>query len=65
MKPKYCQDCNNDPNNIGPTLEEKSSILGWLTFGWLSKLFKTGYKRALEMSDLNFLRSIDHTEVKY
>lgn len=41
------------------TVEERASMMNWLTFSWLSLMFKTGYKRALEMTDLNFLRETD------
>ena len=42
------------------TKEENASLFSILTFGWLSKLFYTGYKRPLEMKDLDYLIGTDH-----
>ena len=44
------------------TTEEMGSFFTILTFNWLSPMFTTGYKRALEMNDLNYLRERDHTD---
>ena len=60
MKPQFSSDRVSKP-----TLEEEASIASWLTFNWLSQMFKTGYKRALELSDLTLLRQIDHAAVEY
>eukprot|EP01084_Bolivina_argentea_P028757 53399_1 len=43
------------------TPEENANLLAILTFNWLNPVFVTGYKRALEITDLSYLKSMDHS----
>ena len=43
-------------NTYPKTPQERSSCLSEITFSWLSPLYSTGYKRTLQMEDLNYLK---------
>ena len=52
------------PANVreNATPEDVAPLLSILTFGWLSDMFKVGYKRPLEMTDLNYLNVNDRCQ---
>ena len=45
----------NESDDCSKTPQEKANIISKLTFYWLSSMFKTGYKRPLQIEDLNYL----------
>mmetsp|Transcript_32813 Transcript_32813/g.52531 ORF Transcript_32813/g.52531 Transcript_32813/m.52531 type:complete len:1421 (+) Transcript_32813:30-4292(+) len=47
---------------VAKTKEETANIFSFLTFSWISEMFKTGYSRTLEFEDLEYLRARDHSQ---